>query len=260
MTGFLQRLAQRANGTARTVRAASGARFAPELLGQHTPLQDGALAPEPITPVQPADTTASTPPGASPRGAPDPVFAPADAPHQPVLHAPRRGQSAPTAFAPAPLLAPADEAGAAPALARAARANAPTSNPRAPDPVDKALAARSVHLATGEPTTPRPDATLATTSPGSSTEAPPAWNQLQPLLSPVIRVRQPATAHAQPLEPRRPGHGGRVEETTEVHVSIGRIELTAIHEPAAPAQRPAARRKAPVSLDEYLARRQGGRP
>ena len=26
-----------------------------------------------------------------------------------------------------------------------------------------------------------------------------------------------------------------------------------------PAQRPAARRKAPVSLDEYLARRQGGR-
>ncbi|OGB18810.1 MAG: hypothetical protein A3E51_17970 [Burkholderiales bacterium RIFCSPHIGHO2_12_FULL_67_38] len=85
------------------------------------------------------------------------------------------------------------------------------------------------------------------------------WDQVEPLLSPVIRVRRPATADAHPLEPQRPGRGSRVEETTEVHVSIGRIEVTAIHEPAAPTQRPAARRKAPVSLDEYLARRQGGR-
>ncbi|OGB94732.1 MAG: hypothetical protein A3G82_18955 [Burkholderiales bacterium RIFCSPLOWO2_12_FULL_67_210] len=259
MTGFLQRLAQRANGTARSVRAAPGTRFAPEPLGPHTPLQDDTPAPEPTTPFQPVDTTASTPPGASPGGVPDPVFALADAPRQPVLHVPRRVQSTPTAQAPAPLLAPADEAGAAPTSARAPRANAPTSNPPTPDPVDKALAARSVPPATGEPAAPRPDATPITTSPGSSTEAPPVWDQVEPLLSPVIRVRRPATADAHPLEPQRPGRGSRVEETTEVHVSIGRIEVTAIHEPAAPTQRPAARRKAPVSLDEYLARRQGGR-
>ena len=259
MTGFLQRLAQRANGTARTVRAASGARFAPEPLGPHAPLQDDAPAPEPITPFQPVDTTASTPPGASPGGVPDPVFAPADAPHQPVLHAPRRGQSAPTAFAPAPLLAPTDEAGAAPTPARAARAKAAQPTTRTLGPTDEPPAAREANRTASEPATPKPDATPATASPGSPTEAPPAWNQVEPLLSPVIRVRQPASADARSLELRRPGHGSRVEETTEVHVSIGRIEVTAIHEPAAPAQRPAARRKAPVSLDEYLARRQGGR-
>ena len=67
-----------------------------------------------------------------------------------------------------------------------------------------------------------------------------------------------ASAALPPLS-HRPSQGGPADTTTEVHVSIGRIEVTAIHEPAAPAQRPAARRKAPVSLDEYLARRQGGR-
>jgi hypothetical protein len=50
--------------------------------------------------------------------------------------------------------------------------------------------------------------------------------------------------------------GGLIEETTEVHVSIGRIEVTAVHE--APQQRrPAPKANQPMSLDEYLARRQG---
>jgi hypothetical protein len=59
---------------------------------------------------------------------------------------------------------------------------------------------------------------------------------------------------------RRPG-GSRpatVEETTEVHVSIGRIEVTAVHE-APPPKRAAPRRPAPMSLDEYVATRQGRR-
>ncbi len=69
------------------------------------------------------------------------------------------------------------------------------------------------------------------------------------------------------FERQRPGAGfgradhraGAIEETTEVHVSIGRIEVTAVHEP--PAQkRPAPRRPAPMSLDEYVATRQGRRP
>jgi hypothetical protein len=54
-------------------------------------------------------------------------------------------------------------------------------------------------------------------------------------------------------------HTGAVEETTEVHVHIGRIEVTAMHEPA-PAKPAAARRPAPMSLDDYLAKRHGGRP
>jgi hypothetical protein len=48
------------------------------------------------------------------------------------------------------------------------------------------------------------------------------------------------------------------EETTEVHVTIGRIEVTAVHE-APPPRREPARRGKPKSLDEYLAGRQGRR-
>jgi hypothetical protein len=47
---------------------------------------------------------------------------------------------------------------------------------------------------------------------------------------------------------------GQVEETTEVHVSIGRIEVTAVHE-APPPKRQAPAAAKPMSLDEYLARR-----
>ena len=50
-----------------------------------------------------------------------------------------------------------------------------------------------------------------------------------------------------------------VEETTEVHVSIGRIEVTAVHE-AAPQKSGGPRRPAPMSLDQYLAKRRSGRP
>lgn len=247
MTGFLQRLAQRANGTARTVRAASGARFAPEPLGHSTPIPQEAPAPEARTPFEPAGSTTGTPPGAGPGRVPDPVFARADARRQRAAEPPRRGQTAATASAPAPLQEPADVTAAAPSPARAARAKASMTTPRPPHPVDEAPAARSAN----PPVPPGPDAPLATASL-------PDWPQVEPLLAPTIRVRWPTSA-ALPPQGHQPGRGGPADTTTEVHVSIGRIEVTAIHEPAAPAQRPAARRKAPVSLDEYLARRQGGR-
>ncbi len=266
MTGFLQRLAQRANGSARTVRVASGMRFAPEPIERGAPMQEDALAPEASMPRQPAGPTAGspigTPPGAGLGRFSDPVFTPADARRQQATEAPRHGQATTTLSTPAPLLAPADETGVTRSPARAARAKASLPNPRTPAPVDDAPTARGAPPRTGDPATPRPDATPAATSPesspASSTAAAPAWPQVEPLLAPTIRMRWPASA-AQPSLAHRPGHSGQADTTTEVHVSIGRIEVTAIHEPAAPAQRPAARRKAPVSLDEYLARRQGGR-
>lgn len=43
-------------------------------------------------------------------------------------------------------------------------------------------------------------------------------------------------------------------ETPEVHVSIGRIEVTAVQAPAPPKRKPATSRKA-LSLDDYLAQR-----
>ena len=48
------------------------------------------------------------------------------------------------------------------------------------------------------------------------------------------------------------------DEVTEVHVTIGRIELTAAVPAARPRQEPARARK-PQSLDEYLARREASR-
>lgn len=62
-----------------------------------------------------------------------------------------------------------------------------------------------------------------------------------------------------PVEPwsttdahRHPG----AAEATEVHVSIGRIELTAVHEATPPPARRAAPAKPTLPLHEYLARRQ----
>jgi hypothetical protein len=49
-------------------------------------------------------------------------------------------------------------------------------------------------------------------------------------------------------------------ETPDVHIHIGRIELTAIAAPAAPRRAPPANAKAPMSLDEYLRRRNGRAP
>jgi hypothetical protein len=43
-------------------------------------------------------------------------------------------------------------------------------------------------------------------------------------------------------------------EPSEVHIHIGRIEVTAMHE-AAPPRRPPVPRPSPMSLDAYLAKR-----
>jgi hypothetical protein len=44
------------------------------------------------------------------------------------------------------------------------------------------------------------------------------------------------------------------DEPTEVHIHIGRIEVTAVHEAPAPRTLP-SRKQAPMSLDAYLAAR-----
>jgi hypothetical protein len=82
---------------------------------------------------------------------------------------------------------------------------------------------------------------------GTSTDAPllPA-----PLLSP------PAAASAQPKAPVAPVAAGPGQPADEIHIHIGRIEVTAIQE-TAPSKRPARKGAAPLSLDDYLARRKG---
>lgn len=84
----------------------------------------------------------------------------------------------------------------------------------------------------------------------------PAHDRIPPLLpprpfAPMFRQQAWETPIPGPATAAKPA----VEETTEVHVSIGRVELTAVHE-APPKRRDPDRTRKPRSLDEYFAARQ----
>jgi len=85
-------------------------------------------------------------------------------------------------------------------------------------------------------------------------------NYPSPLL-PLKNTVRPSALNANVATQRGEHSGfdrqGQVEEITEVHVSIGRIEVTAVHE-APPPKRQAPTPAKPMSLDEYLARRGRG--
>jgi len=75
----------------------------------------------------------------------------------------------------------------------------------------------------------------------------------QPPSTPTTRLRQqPASGTSTPQRGRAPEAA-----PDEIHVHIGRIEVTAVSEAPKPKAR-AARGQAPMSLDDYLAKRQRG--
>ncbi len=79
---------------------------------------------------------------------------------------------------------------------------------------------------------------------------------LLPLQNAPLSAAAPRTAAT--AEASMAGRSARKDEGGDVHVTIGLIELTAVHE--APRVKPAAPRQAPqLTLDDYLARRRGGR-
>ncbi|CAH1087695.1 hypothetical protein [Candidatus Nitrotoga sp. 1052] len=96
--------------------------------------------------------------------------------------------------------------------------------------------------------------------PGNDSATLPDSNYPSPLL-PLKNAARPsalnASAAAQRGEHGGSGRQGQVDEITEVHVSIGRIEVTAVHE-SPPPKRQAPTPAKPLSLDEYLARRGRG--
>lgn len=82
-----------------------------------------------------------------------------------------------------------------------------------------------------------------------------------PLLAPPPPARSPLLGSAPHRTASGPAEVRRLSEpeTNEVHVHIGRIEVTAVQE-APPAKKSRARpTRKPMSLDEYLARRTEGR-
>ncbi|MGK2914864.1 MAG: hypothetical protein ACSLE5_10530 [Porticoccaceae bacterium] len=86
--------------------------------------------------------------------------------------------------------------------------------------------------------------------PPVSAHAPNAARSAMPATMPV---RDPARATDPYVGGRRDAPAA--SETTEIHVSIGRIEVTAVSAPDPPKHKPAAGPKA-MSLDDYLSKRQ----
>lgn len=87
-------------------------------------------------------------------------------------------------------------------------------------------------------------------------------DEVERLLTPSIDLpfRRSAVQYSD-LPISLPGRDrSHAEATTEVHVSIGRIEVTAVREDPAQPARPAAERPKAITLDDYLAsRRREGR-
>jgi hypothetical protein len=107
-------------------------------------------------------------------------------------------------------------------------------------PADREIATPAVH----------PPAESA--APAAMTTPPPLVPTTPHAVSPPAFIMPPLAAAAGPAGAHQPFGGG---ETTEVHVSIGRIELTAVHEPTPPVRR-AAPAKPSLSLHDYLGRHQ----
>lgn len=80
---------------------------------------------------------------------------------------------------------------------------------------------------------------------------------LPSLVPPAARAARPTAVASASLANPADRHSTNAD-ATEVHVTIGRIDVTAVHEPSTPARR-AVRVKNTVPLNEYLARRQQGR-
>ncbi len=81
-----------------------------------------------------------------------------------------------------------------------------------------------------------------------------------PFPEPLLAPTHASAAHFDATTPALSERAAMQTETepTEVHVHIGRVEVTAVPEssPTRPARRP---RREPMSLDDYLAQRQRGR-
>ena len=240
MSGLLQRLAARATGSAWALRSDARLPFASapgmvEVLDTEPP--QPATSHRPIQ-AEPSQTTLSRPANLPP---PEPTPA------------------AMLPLAPARQWAGAEDAPAAPGSAQsplAAVHNEATAQPTSP--VDRS------HGAVATDHRPITERTASPLAQGSAPYADPA-----PLLPPAMERgaathRQTAagiTQHGIPRAPhalqplRQPlATPATAAEPTEVHVHIGRIEVTAITQPQ-PAKPAARQRTQPLSLDAYLARR-----
>lgn len=258
MKGLLHRLAARAAGTALPVRSNAGLPYSGGLvwLGEALSANIGsvpgpfsAAAPLPsddaIQPAEPASTRvkvvrstqAATEIHAGEPALPSPAY-----PHS-------------TAMLPG-TMRPTAEPSAAPRVPVSER-HAGAQSPIEPDSPPREVARRlapSLPVESDQPRLAPAAAHLSNVSSRRTIRPPPAAPAL--LMPPTFAHVDASLAIAAPqkmpppLGPERQAH----DDTTEVHIHIGRIDVTAMHEAPAPRPRP-KQRPAPRSLDAYLAAR-----
>ena len=246
MSGFLQRLVSRAQGDTPRVHSAYGLPFAP--------------VPEMAAAAAPIDTAEGA------LGLALEAGPPAARPATNAGQGRGIGGEGPTGTGRMPPPAPSHRPGAAPAsVGVGLQLMAPQERPRpdeaAPPPAadrssaDRALPERAA-TAFDERIEPPADQGI---EPQGPLDLAAIAQQLAPLLAvdatgPSWQQPQPPAADTRGLGRSRNGHS--VEETTEVHVHIGRIDVTAAPEPAAPRVAAAPQQRI-TTLEDYLAGRKG---
>ncbi|MGV8803575.1 MAG: hypothetical protein ACWA6Y_01265 [Polaromonas sp.] len=257
MNGLLHRLAARATGSALTLRADARLAYgASAPLPAEPPgprLSEAAPAPSPEN-FRPND---SHPSSFTARQAAPPRMTDAVANDAP------KAQQAPKPQTPAPArLLAASQPGLTPGDAQAPAvaslspqrasldAGLPAQAPAAPQPAQPSTATPAPPLSQR----PDPSAFVQPSHPNRHAPAPPAAAPA-PLLPRQSNAPPPASAHWPAASPAT-SPARAAAEATEVHVHIGRIEVTAMHEAAPPRKRPAAAAPASTPLDAYLAARQ----
>ena len=240
MKGLLHRLADRAAGSATLLRPNARAGYAAAPMQFETDM--GLPADRPAMPTTPAaqamtsqhrpQTNAAAVPMASPRD-----HAAAISSREAALPV----QSTDADIDPAPLRPPAE---ATPPSVQAESAGAQLQMP-----------SREIEVAiVGVPRRldAEPDILVAPRAESTSIDAPALHRtEAQPThLLPPTAATPPRTAVA-PLPAQRPGAS---DDSTEVHIHIGRIDVTAVHEPP-PRRRAPVASTVPMSLDAYLAKR-----
>jgi hypothetical protein len=244
MKGLLHRLAARAAGTTVPVRSDARLPFGEANLGWGE-MDDIEGRPEPLVMAAAMSPTARAHEASRPSAQPDGSSHAAPVP----MHHGRSTASAPD-------------------LGADLRLSAPTRSPAAPfvpaGDSDPGLPARAVeHLS--------PDATQAPPGGDDASEvatqlSPPSrrpevafrLNGLPPLLMPGIAAERPSSPSGMVAAVRGPlgSDAGTpaAEEPSEVHIHIGRIEVTAVPDAPSLRSRP-GKKRAPMSLDAYLAAR-----
>lgn len=193
-----------------------------------------------------------------------------DAQDGPVANAPRRAQAAVSVPAAAPPAASHDVA-ARPSLRESPRTAAVPESEGEPAPPTMIRSARTTHsivervisLAASE--SPRPSPALSTQEPAPRAGPVPLPATISPRPTAALRNDEPfktQTRVQRDTVAKRAGGMVRRPQATapEVHIHIGRVELTAnAPAPAAP-KRATANERRPLSLDDYLQQRRSRRP